>query len=57
MEFYGVERYVTGGMHVLSVRPLLAHVDNAAVDISDRHNPGTLSRIMILAHRVPRVVA
>ena len=58
MEFYGVERY-TGGMHVLSVRPVLvlARVDNAAVDVSDRRNPETSSRIMILAHRVPRVVA
>ncbi len=36
VEFYGVERYVTGGMHVLSVRPVLARVDdNAAVDVSD----------------------
>ncbi len=39
VEFYGVERYVTGGMHVLSVRPELARVDNdAAVDVSDRRN-------------------
>ena len=57
MSVYGVELYVTGGMHVLSVRPVLARVDNAAVDVSDRHNPETSSRIMILAHRVPRVVA
>ena len=57
VEFYGVERYVAGGMHVLSVRPVLARVDNAAVDVSDRRNPETSSRIMILAHRVPRVVA
>ena len=55
VEFYGVERYVTGGMHVLSVRPVLARVDNAAVDVSDRRNPETSSRIVILAHRVPRV--
>ena len=56
VEFYGVERY-TGGMHVLSVRPVLARVDNAVVDASDRCNPETSSRIVILAHRVPRVVA
>ncbi len=57
VELYGVERYVTGGMHVLSVRPVLARVnsDNAAVDVSDRRNPETWSRIVILAHRVPRV--
>ncbi len=36
VEFYGVERYVPGDMHVLSVRPVLARVDNAAVDVSDR---------------------
>ena len=59
MKFYGVERYVIGGMLVLSVRPVLARhgVDNAAVDVSDRRNPETSSRIIILAHRVPRVVA
>ena len=56
VEFYGVERY-TGGMHVLSVRPVLARVGNAAVDVSDRRNPEISSRIMIFAHRVPRVVA
>ena len=56
VEFYGVERY-TGGMHVLSVQPVLARVDNAVVDVSDRRNPETSSRIMICAHRVPRVVA
>ena len=46
VESYGVERY-TGGMHVLSVRPVLARVGNAAVDVSDRRNPETSSRIMI----------
>ena len=56
VEFYVVERY-TGGMHVLSVRPVLARVGNAAVDVSDRRNPEISSRIMIFAHRVPRVVA
>ena len=56
VEFYGVERYVTG-VCMLSVRPVLARVDNAAVDVSDRRNPETSSRIMIFAHRVPRVVA
>ena len=56
VEFYGVERY-TGGMHVLSVQPVLARVYNAVVDVSDRRNPETSSRIMICAHRVPRVVA
>ena len=40
---------------MLSVRPVLARVDNAAVDVSDRRNPETSSRIVILAHRVPRV--
>jgi hypothetical protein len=57
VEFYGVERYVTGGMHVLSVRPVLVRVDNAAVDVSERRNPEISSRIVILAQRVPRVVA
>ncbi len=38
MEFYGVGLYVTGGMHVLSVRPVLVRVDNAAVDVPDRRN-------------------
>ncbi len=52
MEFYGVERYATGGMHVLSVRPVLVRVDNAAVDLSERRNPEISSRIVILAQRV-----
>ena len=48
---------VCNAMHVLSVRPVLARVGNAAVDVSDRRNPEISSRIMIFAHRVPRVVA
>ena len=57
VEFYRVERYVTGGMHVLSVQPVLVRVDNAAVDVSERRNPEISSRIVRLAQRVPRVVA
>jgi hypothetical protein len=53
VEFYGVERYLTGGMHVLSVRPVLARVDNAAVDVSDRRNPEISSRIMIACAQSP----
>ncbi len=55
MEFYGVERYVTGGMHAQCPTSACGRVDNAAVDVSDRRNPETSSRIVILAHRVPRV--
>ncbi len=57
VESYGVERYVTGGMHVHSVRQVLVRVDKAAVDEYERRNPEISSRIVILAQRVPRVVA
>ena len=56
VEFYGVEWYVTGGMHVLSVRPVLVRVNNASVDVFERCNPEISSRIVIFAQRVPHVV-
>jgi hypothetical protein len=42
---------------VLSVQPVLWRVESAAVDVSDRRSPVTSSRIVILAHRVPFLVA
>jgi virulence-associated protein VapD len=54
---YGAKRTVRGAIHVLSVQPVLQRVESAAVDVSDRRNPVTSSRIVILAHRVPFLVA
>jgi hypothetical protein len=42
---------------MLSVQPKLRRVENAAVDVSDRLNPVASLRIVILAQRVPGVVA
>jgi hypothetical protein len=54
---YGAERTVRGAIYVLSVQPVLRRVESAAVDVFDRGNPVTSSRIVILAQRVPCLVA
>ncbi len=54
---YGADRTVGGAIFVLSVQPVLRRVESPAVDVSDRGNPVTSSRIVILAHRVPFLVA
>ena len=55
----GVELTVRGAICILSVHPVivLVRVESAAVDVSERRNPVTSSRIVILAHRDTSVVA
>jgi hypothetical protein len=52
----GAQWTVRGAVYVFSVQPVLRRVESAAVDVSDRRNPATSSRMVILAQRVPCLV-